>query len=174
MLAGINSIEHCTYLDDETATMMADNGTEMVLTLSVANPDPNNIPDGQEAELERLSPIFAKVREDVQKSIAIARQKGVFIGIGTDAGGNALAPHHYSMQRELEMLVEYDFTPLEALTIATKNNAKVLRMADEIGTLEVGKLADLVVLDADPLVNISNTRHINTVYKGGKAVNGTS
>ena len=120
VLAGIDSIEHCTYLDEETASMMAEAGTAMVLTLSVAQPDPDNIPPGQEAEAARLKSIFETVGERMQESITLARKHGVFIGAGTDSGGNALAPHHYSMQREMETVVSFGFTPHEALTIATK------------------------------------------------------
>ena len=91
----------------------------------------------------------------------------MFIGSGSDAGGNPLAPHDFSMAREAEILVENGFTPLEVLTIITRNNARVLRWDNEIGTLEPGKFADVVVLAADPLVDISNLRTVETVYRGG-------
>ncbi len=59
---------------------------------------------------------------------------------------------------------------MEALTIATRNNARVLRWDDDLGTLEAGKLADFVVLNADPLADISNVRDIDAVYQGGQRV----
>ncbi len=170
ILAGIDSIEHCSYLTDETADMMAENGTQMVLTLGVAKPDPDKIPSGSEKEAERLEPIFAMLRERTHESINIARAKGIFIGIGSDAGGNALAPHDFSMAKEAELLVANGFTPMEALTIVTKHNAYVLHWGDDMGTLEAGKLADFVILDANPLDDIANLRCVNAVYKGGERV----
>jgi imidazolonepropionase-like amidohydrolase len=168
--AGIDSIEHGTYLDEETADMMVKHGTALVLTLGVAKPDPETIPPDARAEAERLEPIFEMLRDRTRQSIQIARDKGVFIGIGSDAGGNALAPHDFSMAKETELLVENGLSPSEALTIATKNNARVLRWDDEIGTLEVGKYADVLVLDANPLDDIRNLRAVTAVYKGGERV----
>ena len=105
-----------------------------------------------------------------RRHIVMARRKGVFIGSGSDAGGNPLSPHNYSMARELEMLVENGIPEMEALTIVTRNNAKVLRWDKELGTLEAGKFADFVILNANPLDNISNVRQIDSVYKGGEKV----
>lgn len=165
--AGIDSIEHGTYLDEETAEMMVKRGTALVLTLGVAKPDPEAIPPDAIAEAKRLEPIFEMLRERTSQSIRIAREKGVFIGIGSDAGGNALAPHDFSMAKEAELLVENGFSPSEALTIVTRNNAHVLKWEKEIGTLESGKLADVLVLDANPLEDICNLRAVAAVYKGG-------
>jgi imidazolonepropionase-like amidohydrolase len=170
VLAGVDTIEHGSYLDDETAALMAEHGTALVLTLAVARPDLDKVPPSEQAEFERLAPILAKLSEQTQHAIAAARKSNVLIGIGTDAGGNPLAPHDFSLSRELEHLVSSGFTPLEALTIATRNNAQILKWSHDIGTLVTGKLADLVVLSADPLVDIGNVRAVGTVYKGGAAV----
>lgn len=168
ILAGMDSIEHCTYLDEETADMMVQHGTTMVLTQGVAKPDPAKIPANQQAEAKRLEPIFETLSKRTSESISLARDKGVFIGCGTDAGGNALAPHDWAMAKELEMLVVNGFTPMEALCIVTRNNARVLRWEKELGTLEAGKFADFVILGANPLENISNVRKVEAVYKGGQ------
>lgn len=170
ILAGMDSIEHCTYLDEETADMMVQHGTAMVLTQGVAKPDPAKILPSQQAEAKRLEPIFETLSERTRQSISLARDKGVFIGCGTDAGGNALAPHDWAMAKELEMLVVNGFTPMEALCIVTRNNARVLRWEKELGTLEAGKFADFVILGANPLGNISNVRKVEAVYKGGQLV----
>lgn len=170
ILAGMDSIEHGSYLDEETAGMMAARGTALVLTMGVADPDPNKIPAHAADEARRLTPIFETLLKRVRESIQIAREKGVFIGAGSDAGGNALAPHDYSMAHELEMLVGSGFTPLEALSVVTRNNARVLRWEKELGTLESGKWADFVVLKSNPLENISNVRQVEAVYKGGQKV----
>jgi imidazolonepropionase-like amidohydrolase len=167
LLAGLDSIEHGTYLDEETATMMVERNAALVLTLGVGNPDLSNLTPVQQADAERRKPMMASGQEQIRKTIALARDKGVFLGAGSDAGGNPLAPHRYSMAREAELMVEYGIPEMEALTIITRNNARVLRWDKDIGTLETGKLADFVVLDANPLDNISNLRQVSAVYKGG-------
>jgi imidazolonepropionase-like amidohydrolase len=168
--AGMDSIEHGTYLDEETAEMMAHYGTALVLTQGVAKPDPAKIPPNAQEEAKRLEPIFDMLTERTRQAIAIARAKGVFVGCGTDAGGNSLAPHDFSMAKEMELLVSNGFSPMEALVTVTHNNARILRWDKEIGTLEAGKLADFVVLGANPLDNISNVRAVEVVYKGGQHV----
>ncbi len=172
MLGGVDSIEHGTYLDEETADMMVANGAELVLTVGVGNPDLESYPLSpvQKADAERRKPMIEQGVKQIRQTIALARAKGIFLGCGTDAGGNPLAPHRFSMARELELLVENDLTAMEAICIGTRNNAKVLRWDDEIGTVEAGKYADLLLLNGDPLVNISNLRDIAAVYKGGARV----
>ena len=172
MLAGVDSIEHGTYLDDETADMMVANGASLVLTLGVGDPDLESYPLSpvQKADAERRKPMIEKGVRQIRKTIALARSKGVFLGSGSDAGGNPLAPHHYSMARELELLVKNGIPAMEAITIATLNNAKILRWDNDIGSIEPGKLADLLVINGDPLKNISSVRNISAVYKGGQIV----
>ena len=172
MLGGVDTIEHGTYLDEETADMMVANGATLVLTIGAGNPDLETFPltPVQKADAERRRPMIEQGVKQIRKTIGLARSKGVFLGVGTDAGGNPLAPHHYSMARELELLVKNDLTAMEAIGIATRNNAKILRWEDDIGTVETGKYADLLLLDADPLVDIRNVRKIAAVFKGGEKV----
>jgi imidazolonepropionase-like amidohydrolase len=73
-----------------------------------------------------------------------------------------------SLHEELVLLAEAGLTPLEALRTATLNPARVLGMADSLGTVEVGKLADLVLLEADPLADISNTQRVRAVIANGR------
>ena len=95
---------------------------------------------------------------------------GILVGMGTDSGAMVIRPQGFSEHHELELLVKAGFTPLQAIQIATLNSAKILKLDKEYGTLEKGKVADFMVLDANPLQNIANTQKINTVYKAGKAV----
>jgi len=172
ILAGVDSIEHGTYLDEETADMMVANGAALVLTLGVGNPDLESYPLSpvQQADAERRRPMIEKGIGQIRKTIALARSKGVFLGSGSDAGGNPLAPHHYSMARELELLVANGIPPMEAIGIVTLNNAKILRWEDEIGSIEPGKFADLLVINGDPLADIRQVRQVAAVYQGGKKV----
>lgn len=172
LLAGVDSIEHGTYLDEETADMMVENGASLVLTLGVGNPDLESYPLSpvQKADAERRRPMIEKGVKQIRETIALARAKGVFLGSGSDAGGNPLAPHHYSMARELELLVENGIAEMEAIGIVTMSNAKILRWENDIGSIEPGKLADLLALDGDPLADIRNVRKVAAVYKGGEKV----
>lgn len=171
VLAGIDTIEHCTFLTEETAEMMKEKGTWAVFTQHVSHPNFDDVPPGLEKEADRLRGALDGSDERAQKAIGLAKTYGLNIACGTDAGGHGLSPHDFSMQHELELLVQNGgFTPLEAISIGTCQNARVLRWEDQIGTLETGKWADMVVLTADPLENISNLRAVEAVYKGGERV----
>ncbi len=94
-------------------------------------------------------------------------ERGVRITAGSDIFMPWLTPG-VSLHRELELLVEAGISPRDVLSIATRNGAEAVGMLSEIGTIEEGKLADLVVLTEDPIEDIRNTRSIEAVYKSGK------
>ena len=119
LLAGMDSIEHGSYLDEETADLMIERGAALVLTLGSAEPKWDELSPAERAEAERMMKAIKMLDARVRETAALGREKGVFFGSGSDAGGNPLAPHDFSMARELELLVDYGFSPLEALTIVT-------------------------------------------------------
>jgi imidazolonepropionase-like amidohydrolase len=92
---------------------------------------------------------------------------GAIIAAGTDAG-NIGTLHGSAIHREFELMAAAGLTPIEILVAATRNAARVFRSSPEMGTIEPGKLADLVILDADPTADIRNARKINKVIKGGR------
>ena len=94
-------------------------------------------------------------------------QSGVPILAGTDLG-NPFIYAGFSLHDELELLVQAGLSPFEALKTATVNPAKYLGLEKSLGTVENGKLADLILLDANPLLNISNTGKINSVVANGR------
>jgi imidazolonepropionase-like amidohydrolase len=94
-------------------------------------------------------------------------EAGVVLLAATDVGIPMLVPG-ISLHEELVLLVEAGLTPLEALRAATLNPARVLGSADSLGTIEAGKLADLVLLDANPLADIGNTQRIRAVVADGR------
>ena len=97
----------------------------------------------------------------------IARQDGVRFLAGTDSGGVPYLYYGFSLHDELALLVQAGFTPMQALETATRDPAQFLGLKDS-GTIEVGKLADLVLLRADPLADIHNTQKIQSLFIAGR------
>jgi imidazolonepropionase-like amidohydrolase len=161
--AGVDSIEHGCYLDEdpELIAMMAERGIFYVPTLAVY-------------EYHRESP-YPHVRERARAlhahhlaSVARARAAGVKVVAGTDAGGHGHPPN----AMEVPLLVAAGLTPMEALGAATGRAAECLGLEREIGTIEKGKWADLVVVEGDPvqdLRGLSDPRRIRLVMKAGVA-----
>jgi imidazolonepropionase-like amidohydrolase len=103
-----------------------------------------------------------------QFEYSFARRGGILIA-GSDPTGDGSVLAGYADLRELELLVEAGFTPVQAIQIATQNGASFLGISDRAGTLEKGKQADFVVIDGDPGQNITDVRNVRTVYRLGIA-----
>ncbi|MHB8209473.1 amidohydrolase family protein [Mucilaginibacter sp.] len=119
------------------------------------------------------SPAYAK--NMAAFSIALKNLKkifdvGILVCLGTDSGAMMLRAQGFSEHLELELMVEAGLTPLQALTVATKNASEMLRIDKQFGTLQKGKIADFIILNGNPALNIKNTRKILAVYKSGKEV----
>jgi imidazolonepropionase-like amidohydrolase len=119
----------------------------------------------QEAQTAQHRKDFAVGQQNLKKLF----DAGVNVGFGTDSGAVPGRIPGFAEHRELELMVEAGLTPMQAITAATGENAKLLRVADR-GTIAAGKRADLLVLDADPLVDIRNTRRIVAVYHEGRSI----
>lgn len=98
--------------------------------------------------------------------IRIFHERGVLLTAGTDLLNPWMTPG-VTLHREMELLVSSGIPPLEVLSIATKNGAEALEILNETGTVEAGKRADLVILNADPILSISNTREIESIFLAG-------
>ena len=163
--AGIDSIEHGIYLDEEAIDLFLKMGAYLVPTLAA----PHFILKGG---LAAGIPAYAvektkRVAEAHRRSVEMARRAGVKIAAGNDAG-TPLNPHA-DLVTELELMIGVGFTPMEALTSATRAAADLLGLSD-VGTIEVDKRADLIILEQDPLSDLSALRHVNLVFKEGKQV----
>lgn len=119
-----------------------------------------------EARLAAIRQRIATQRQTMAANLRRVRDAGIPIAMGTDAG-NPLTLHGASIYREMEAMAEAGMTPAEVLAAATRTAARAMGRAD-IGTLEPGKLADLVVLDADPLASVANLRRVRLVARGGE------
>ena len=134
-----------------------------------ANPRLKYIPEAEPSFFGRFGPSereeWGKTMELMLDATFRFHQAGGFLIAGTDSPGAALPG--WSLHQEMQFFVQAGISPMEALKAATLNNAKVINQDHLLGTLETGKYADLVILDADPLQDISNTEKIHRVIKNG-------
>lgn len=160
--AGIDSIEHGSFLDDEALDMMKAKGTYFVPTLMAAQGLRERIASGGKLPpeiKEKAERAMKAVPETFKKAVA----KGVKIGLGTDA---AVYPHGRNAE-EFHQMVDLGMKPIAALKAGTSADADLLGLADKIGTLESGKLADVVAVPGNPVENIRQTEHVFFVMKDG-------
>ncbi len=167
--AGIDSIEHGIFLDDETVDRMKQMGTWLVPTLMA--------PRGVLSAAERgiILPEWAlrkahEVIEAHKNSVRLAIEAGVKIAYGTDS---PVSPHGTNLG-EFALMNELGMPPLDVLKAATGEAARLVRVADEVGTLEVGKRADFVMISGDPLDFADYRDRITAVYQDGRHVGGPS
>jgi imidazolonepropionase-like amidohydrolase len=160
--AGIDSIEHGSFLDDEALELMKEKGTYYVPTLMAVQGLTEQIAKGvpiPPAIKVKAEDAIAHIHVTFQKAIA----KGIKIGLGTDA---AVYPHGRNAE-EFHQMVDLGMKPIDALKAGTSSDADLLGLANKIGTLENGKLADVVAVPGDPLQNIRQTEHVFFVMKEG-------
>ncbi|HEX7196007.1 MAG TPA: amidohydrolase family protein [Candidatus Limnocylindria bacterium] len=163
--AGIRSIDHGIYLDDEAIELMLTHGTWLVPTLVA----PRGVIDAAEAGAAIPEASVAKAREVVEThraSFAKAVSAGVKVAMGTDSG---VTPHGENL-RELELMVEGGMTPMQAIEATTRSAAELMGLDGDLGTLEPGKRADLVVVDGDPLEVGMLAARVEAVYQDGLRV----
>jgi imidazolonepropionase-like amidohydrolase len=170
ILAGVDTLEHGRFLTDELIEMMVEHDVYLVPTLS---PEARVMEQGQEASgrTDESWSWFLRAYEVMYETVRRAYQKGVKIAAGSDAAMPFV--RHGQNAYELEQLTRAGLTPMEALVAATRIGAEALGMEQQIGTVEEGKLADLIVVDGDPLTDITvlqEVGRIRHVIKGGEIV----
>ena len=162
--AGVDSIEHGSYIDDAGIAAMKEHGTYLVPTLYLGDWMMEN------AEQTHMPPpLMAKAREVIpaaRKNIAHAFTSGVKVAFGTDA---AVYPHGLN-GREFAVMVKLGLTPLQAIQAATVNAADLLGWSGKVGSLEPGAWADVVAVDGDPVKDITTLERVKFVMKGGEVV----
>ena len=165
ILGGVDSIEHGIYLDEEACQWMRERNTVLVPTLAYFH---------RIATLgEGLgSPAYAvrKAKEVVEahmKSFALAMRMGITIGMGTDFEGSALFPHGEN-GAEFDLMVDGGMAERDVIVAATATNAAILGIEQKVGTIETGKLADLIAVPGNPLKQISALRQVEFVMQEGR------
>ena len=162
--AGVDSIEHGSYIDDAGIAELKKNGTYLVPTLYLGdwfleNADKIHVPDFLLVKAKAVMPV-------ARKNVAHAFASGVKVGFGTDA---AVYPHGMNAH-EFAVMVKLGLTPLQSIQAATINDADLLGWSDKVGTLDAGKWADIIAVDGDPLQDITTLERVKFVMKGGEVV----
>jgi imidazolonepropionase-like amidohydrolase len=162
--AGVDSIEHGSYINDAAIAEMKKNGTYLVPTRYLGDWLAENM------QKIGMPEMFAKKEREimpiVDKNFAHAFASGVKVAFGTDA---AVYPHGLNAH-EFAMYVKLGMTPLQAIQTATVNAADLLGWSDKVGSLEPGKWGDLIAVDGDPLQDVTTLQHVKFVMKGGVVV----
>ena len=168
--AGVDSIEHGIFLDDATAELMAARRHHLRARRSrrrisyEPHADHPSIPDYVREKAALTVPAH---RENFPRAV----RAGVTIATGTDAGSTFVG--HGLVPVEVEILTRFGLSPLEAIAAATINAARVVALGGEIGTVEPGKVADLLVVDGDPTTEIADLRRVALVFRAGRIAHAT-
>src|SRR6266481_2852154 len=160
--AGVDSIEHGSFMKPETLTMMKKKGTFLTPTLMATEWIMGKI-DNYPPVLQAKAKAAAAARSDMFRS---AVNMAVRISFGTDA---AVYPHGQNA-KEFKLMVDLGMNPIEALKSATANDAELLGIGQKVGTLEKGKLADVIAVPGDPTADITATERVSFVMKEGKII----
>ena len=160
--AGVRSIEHGTLMDEETMELMKERGTYYVPTISAGEfVAEKAMVDGYYPEIIR--PKAAKIGPQIKNTFKKAHQAGVKIAFGTDSG----VSYHGDNSKEFLYMVEGGMAPMAAIQSATRVAAELLGIEDALGTIEVGKTADIIAVKGDPIKDISALQDVVFVMKDG-------
>jgi len=164
--AGVRSIEHGTFLDAEGVKLMKQHGTYLVPTMYIGDYYLEQYADSKaQAKMVELS---RRYRPEMLQNVARAIKAGVKVAVGVDFGHYDVDPAVYA--REFRMLVEAGMTPMQAIESGTRLGAELMGWDDRLGTVQEGKLADLIAVQGDPLEDISALERVRFVMLGGRVV----
>jgi imidazolonepropionase-like amidohydrolase len=160
--AGVDSIEHGSFMKPETLTQMKNKGTFLTPTLMAAEYIMSKMGQYPPALQAKAQAAFNARSEMFRNAVKM----GVKISFGTDA---AVFPHGQNA-KEFKLMVDLGMKPLDALKSATASGAELLGIAQKVGTLEKGKLADIIAMPGDPTADIAVTERVSFVMKEGKII----
>jgi len=160
--AGVDSIEHGSFMKPETLTMMKKKGTFLTPTLMASEWIMSKL-DNYPPALQAKAKAATAARSEMFRN---AVKMGIKISLGTDA---AVYPHGQNA-KEFKLMVDLGMSAIDALKSATSNNAELLGIGQKVGTLEKGKLADVIAMPGDPTSDITATERVSFVMKEGKII----
>ena len=163
--AGVDSIDHGTYLDDESIELFMRTGAYLVPTLMPGIKLPESM-EGNPFFTDAIKEKAYAAGAAAASNIGRAYQAGVNIAFGTDS---AVTPHGLNAQ-EFALMVQVGFSEMDAIYAATMGASTLLSQSEQIGSIEVGKLADIIATDNNPLSDITELENITMVIKGGKLI----
>ncbi|RTE86806.1 amidohydrolase family protein [Aliidiomarina sp. B3213] len=161
--AGVDSIEHGTYMDEEVFAAMREHGTWYVPTITAGK----SVAERAEIEgffPEQVRPKARAIGPLIQSTFGRAYEAGVRIAYGTDAG----VFDHGENAREFQYMVEAGMPAIEAIRAATSSASQLLGQSENLGTIEEGKFADIVAVEGNPLSNIELLQNISFIMKNGE------
>ena len=165
VLAGVDSVEHGTYMTEEVMDLMIKNNTYYVPTISAGEfVAEKSLIDNYFPDIVR--PKAASVGPQIGSTFSIASKRGVKIAFGTDAG---VQPHGTNW-KEFYYMVKYGMSEMKAIKAATINTAELLNIDSSLGSIEIGKIADLVAVNNSPLKDISIMKDVAFVMKEGEVI----
>jgi len=165
IIAGARSIEHGSYLDEESIALMVKHQTYYVPTIYVGDYYANS---GKLLAQSKNDDFYLSFRDDWLQMIGKAYRAGVEIAVGSDLCGYAVEPHVCA--REFATLVEAGLSPMDAIKAGTSVGAELLQWDDQIGSIEVDKLADIIAVPGNPLLDISALERPVFVMKNGQII----
>ena len=165
VLAGVRSIEHGSYLDEESIALMVEHQTYYVPTIYVGDYYANS---GKLLAQSKNDDFYLSFRDDWLQMIGKAHRAGVKIAVGSDLCGSAVESHVCA--REFATLIEAGLSPMDAIKAGTSVGAELLQWDDQIGSIEVDKLADIIAVPGNPLVDISALEKPVFVMKNGQII----
>mgnify|MGYP000928858580 FL=1 len=165
VISGVNSVEHGTFMTEEVMDLMINKGTYYVPTISAGEfvAEKAKI-DNYFPEIVR--PKAASVGPQIGNTFNKAYKRGVKIAFGTDAG---VQPHGTNW-KEFVYMVKFGMPPMETIQSATINTAKLLKIDSILGSIEVGKMADIIAIDGNPIENINTMENVVFVMKEGELI----
>jgi len=165
VIAGVNSVEHGTFMTEEVMDLMINKGTYYVPTISAGEFV------AEKAKInnyfpEIVRPKAASVGPQIGNTFNKAYKRGVKIAFGTDAG---VQPHGTNW-KEFVYMVKFGMPPMETIQSATINTAKLLKIDSILGSIEVGKMADIIAIDGNPIEDINTMENVVFVMKEGELI----
>ena len=163
---GIDTIEHASLVDDEGIRLAVERKQPVWFSMDIFNTDYTQSEGAKNGVLEDNLRKDREVAQIQRDNFRKAHKAGVKMVFGSDAG---VMPHG-QVGGQFKTMVEYGMTPLQAIQAATRNGAMALGREKDVGAIAVGRFADIIAVDGDPLVNVRELENVNAVVKGGKLI----